>query len=245
MAIHVVYAVVLVICVFPIVSATIRVRIERKWNNSLISILNIRISMAGAVPDLSSRNFMLVANHVSWLDIYVLNAIRPVRFISKIEVLSWPVVGWLARQTGTFFIDRRKRHDTSRINHEVSELLDNGGCVAVFPEGTTSNGTLLRRFHTALLEPAVLSRSRVWPAAIRYLHADGSLNITPAYIDDLSFADSLKLIISQDEIFVDVQFMTPIEAGGKVRRELAHEAQDAIAAALRLQVEPEITVKYA
>ena len=234
--VHVAYAVALVLLLFPWVSSRAKVRFEKRWNSVLIRIMNVHIRLAGEGPDLSAQNVMLVANHVSWLDIYVLNAVRPAIFVSKLEVLSWPVVGWLAKKTGTLFIDRSKRHDTARVNNEVALVLKNGGCVAIFPEGTTSDGTYLRPFHASLLQPAIYSQSLVWPVSIRYTYADGSLNMAPAYIDELTFADSLKLILSQAIIYVEVKFMPPIEAHGKTRRELARDAQHAIAGALNLSV---------
>lgn len=236
MAVHVLYAVAIAALVFPWLPAKVRTRVERRWNNGLMGILNVKIRLNGVVPDLTAQNVMLVANHVSWLDIYLLNAVRPVRFVSKVEVRSWPVVGWLASKTGTMFIDRTKRHDTARVNDEVAAVLSNGGCVAVFPEGTTSNGSILRPFHASLLQPAVHSQSRIWPAAIRYTHADGTLNTAPAYIDELTFGDSLALILRQATIYAEIEFMPPIAAHGKVRRKLARDAELAIATALNLTV---------
>ena len=236
MAVHLLYAVAIAALLLPWLPDKARIRVERRWNMGLMGILNIKIRLCGVVPDLSVQNMMLVANHVSWLDIYLLSAVRPARFVSKVEVRSWPIVGWLAHKTGTLFIDRTKRHDTARVNHEMSAILNNGGCVAVFPEGTTSNGSLLRPFHASLLQPAVHSQSQVWPAAIRYTHADGSHNMAPAYVDELSFGESLSLILSQAIIYAEVEFMPPIAAHGKARRELASEAELAIASALNLTV---------
>jgi 1-acyl-sn-glycerol-3-phosphate acyltransferase len=236
MAMHIAYAVLIIVMIFPWLSDKNRVRVERQWNRQLMGILNIHFRIYGEVPDLLVKNVMLVANHVSWLDIYLLNAIRPVRFVSKIEVRSWPVVGFLASKTGTLFIDRSKRHDTRRVNHEVSTALSNGGCVAVFPEGTTSNGSKLLPFHASLLQPAVHSQSRLWPAAIRYTHADGTLNTTPAYVDELTFGDSLLLILSQKIIYAEIEFLQPIHAHGKERRDLAKEAEIVIARALNLKI---------
>ncbi len=233
-AVHLLYAVVIAALLLPWLSAKTRTRVERRWNSGLMNILNIKIRLSGVVPDLSVQNMMLVANHVSWLDIYLLNAVRPVRFVSKVEVRSWPVVGWLASKTGTLFIDRSKRHDTARVNNEVSAVLSMGGCVAVFPEGTTSNGSLLLPFHSSLLQPAVNSQSQLWPAAIRYSNADGSLNTAPAYIDELTFVDSLSMILSQTVIYADLEFMPPIAASGMARRELCSAAETVIAQALNL-----------
>lgn len=236
MALHLLYAVVIIALLFPWLSENFRTRIERRWNRNLMGILNIKVRISGAAPDLSVQNMMLVSNHISWLDIYLLNTVRPVRFVSKLEVRSWPVVGWLASKRGTLFIDRSKRHDTARVNQEMSTVLKQGGCLAVFPEGTTSKGDLLRPFHASLLQPAVHSQSQVWPAAIRYTHADGSLNVAPAYVDELSFGNSLSLILSQSIIYAELEFLSPIPAVGKVRRELARDAELAIAGALNLAV---------
>jgi len=234
MLVHLLYAVLLTALIYPWLPAKTRTSIERRWHRSLMGILNVKLRICGAAPDLSVQNMMLVANHISWLDIYLLNAVRPVRFVSKIEVRSWPIVGWLASKRGTLFIDRSKRHDAARVSHEMSAVLKQGGCIAVFPEGTTSNGRLLRPFHASLLQPAVHSQSQVWPAAIRYTHADGSHNSAPAYVDELSFANSLALILSQPVIYAELEFLPPIPAQGKLRRQLARDAELAIAGALNL-----------
>lgn len=118
----------------------------------------------------------------------------------------------------------------------MAAVLSNGGCLGVFPEGTASNGSLLRPFHASLLQPAVHSHSQVWPAAIRYTHADGSLNMAPAFIDEITFAASLSMILSQTVIYADLEFLPPIAAHGKARRELAQDAELAIARALNLNV---------
>ncbi len=231
---HLLSAVIIVLLLFLWFSDKSKVRWQRRWSLDLLGILNIRLLLRGIAPDLYVQNVMLVANHVSWLDVFVLNAVRPVRFVSMIEVLSWPVVGLLAKQTGTLFIDRSKRHDTARVNNEVSVVLGNGGCVAVFPEGITTDGSKLHHFHASLLQPAINSQSQVWPVAIRYTHADGTLNMAPAFIGELTFTDSLKLVLSQSVIYVEVDFMPPIDAHGKTRRELARDAQHAIAGALNI-----------
>lgn len=237
MAVHLMYGVAVVMVLFPWLSEKNRLRIERRWHRRLMGILNVRIRHKGVHPENIAQNVLLVSNHISWLDIYVLNSLRPLKFVSKMEVLSWPVIGWLARQTGTLFIDRSRRHDTARVNDEVSVVLSRGGCVAIFPEGTTSNGGELKPFHSSLLQPAVLSQSLVQPAAIRYVHDDGSLNIAPAYIDDITFGQSLAMVLSEKVIHVEVELLPPIPAHGKVRRDLAHEARISIAKALNLHEE--------
>ena len=242
--VHLFKGVAIVVAYFPWLSDKSRLVAEQRWHRGLLQLLNVQMRPGAGAPDLSVHNMFVVANHVSWLDIYVLNAVRPVNFVSKAEVRSWPIIGWLAAKTGTLFIDRSKRHDTARVNHQISAVLKQGGCVAIFPEGTTSDGTLLRPFHASLLQPAVHSHCKIWPVAIRYTHADGTLNTAPAYVDELSFADSLRVILGQPVIYVELTFSAPIEVHAKTRRELAREAELAIAQALNLQAgqRPELSL---
>ena len=234
LVLHLLQGVVLVLVAFPWVSTKTRLQIEHRWHRSLLNVLNIHIRMHGVAPDLSTHSMFVVANHISWLDIYLLNAVRPVNFVSKAEVRSWPLIGWLAHKTGTLFIDRTKRHDTARVNHQLSSILHSGGCVAIFPEGTTSDGSMLRPFHASLLQPAVHCDCKIWPVALRYTYNDGSLNSAPAYVDEMSFTDSLFMVLSQRVIYAETVFNTPIATHGKTRRELAREAELVIGAALNL-----------
>jgi 1-acyl-sn-glycerol-3-phosphate acyltransferase len=242
LAMHVLYAMAMAAFIFPWVAENIRLRLERRWSAGMMRILNIRVHVRGIPPDLNARNAMLIANHISWLDIYLLCSVRPARFVSKAEVRTWPLVGWLAHKVGTFFIDRTRRHDTARVNHEMSAALSNGGCVAVFPEGTTSHGDTLLPFHASLLQPAVHSESKIWPAAIRYTHADGSLNLAATYVGEVSFAESLEQILRQPEMYAELVFMEPISAHGKTRRDLARQAELAIAEALNLALPSNVSV---
>ncbi len=241
LAVHVLYAVAIAGLVFPWVEGKMRQRLVRHWSAGLLAILNIRIHVHGTPPDLSARNAMLVANHVSWLDIYLLNSVRPARFVSKSEVRSWPLVGWLAHKSGTFFIERARRHDTARVNHEMSAALESGECVAIFPEGTTSPGDTLLPFHASLLQPAVHSASTVWPTALRYTHADGSLNLCASYVGEMSLGQSLKKILAQPEMHAELVFMPAVSAHGKTRRELAQQTALSIAGALQLSCHPQAT----
>ncbi|MBZ0104586.1 MAG: 1-acyl-sn-glycerol-3-phosphate acyltransferase [Sulfuricella denitrificans] len=188
----------------------------------------------GTPLDDSSSKAMVVANHISWLDIYLLNAARPVRFVSKAEVRNWPVIGWLAQVTGTLFLEREKRRDAARINNAIGIALDNGDCVAFFPEGTTTDGTRLRPFLASLLQPAIDAGAELRPVAIRYPSPDGGINTLAAYFDDMSMLDSLRNILSQREIRAEVRFLEPIPCRGKSRRELARQAESAISSALNL-----------
>ncbi|HUW51627.1 MAG TPA: lysophospholipid acyltransferase family protein [Sulfuricella sp.] len=213
-----------------------RIEMVRRWSARVLAILNIRLAVKGKAPDISASGVVFVANHISWLDIYLLNTVCPVRFVSKSEVRTWPVIGWLAVRVGTLFIERARRHDTARANQEVADAVRQGDCVAMFPEGTTSNGTLLRPFHASLLQSAIDGDAMIWPVAIRYMNRDGSLNLTPAYVDDMSFGESMSRILAEPELMAEVTFLEPLSAQGRSRRELAVLSETAIANALNLAV---------
>jgi 1-acyl-sn-glycerol-3-phosphate acyltransferase len=236
LVLHLLVGLVKAALLFPRADQARRVDLVRRWSARVLAILNIRLSVKGDVPDPSTASVVFVANHISWLDIYLLGAVCPVRFVSKAEVRAWPVIGWLAVRVGTLFIERARRHDTARANQAVADALQQGDCVAVFPEGTTSNGTLLRPFHASLLQSAINSGVRLWPVAIRYSNRDGSLNLAPAYVDNMSFAASLARILMEPELVAEVTYLEPLSVQGRSRRELAAQAESAIASALNLAV---------
>ena len=131
---------------------------------SLLRVIDVRASSFGHLPDPA----LIVANHVSYLDILVIAAKTPVVFVAKREVRSWPVFGWFARLAGTRFIDREKRRDVSRVAEELAPVLAAGVSVVLFPEGTSSDGTCVKAFKTSLFEPAVRQGWPVVPAALSY-----------------------------------------------------------------------------
>ncbi|MBZ0096835.1 MAG: 1-acyl-sn-glycerol-3-phosphate acyltransferase [Sulfuricella sp.] len=236
LVLHLLVGVIKAALLLPLVGRARRTELIRRWSAGVLAILNVRLSVRGEVPDVSAADVMFVANHISWLDIYLLGAVCPVRFVAKAEVRAWPVIGWLAEKIGTLFIERTRRHDTARAGREVVDALRQGDCVAVFPEGTTSNGTLLRPFHASLLQSAIDSGARLWPVAIRYQHRDGTANLSPAYVDNMSFADSLFRILDEPELEAEITYLEPLPVHGRSRRELAALAEKAIANALNLTV---------
>jgi 1-acyl-sn-glycerol-3-phosphate acyltransferase len=219
-----------VLFVFPSQDAHARrVRI-RRWSRRLLHLLNVHIRITGA---LAHPNVLVVANHVSWLDIFALHAVGPVRFIAKSEIARWPLIGRLVRGVGTLFIERDRRHDTHRVNREVAAALGEGDIVAVFPEGTVTDGTKLLPFKGSLLQPIIDAGGRVQPVAIRYLTSTGDISRVPAY-DDITFITSFWRICGARALVVELAALAPIPAGGRHRRELAGDAEAAIRAALAL-----------
>jgi 1-acyl-sn-glycerol-3-phosphate acyltransferase len=233
-ALHLASGVAIAALVFPWLDATRRVDCIRRWSAKLLHILKIRFEVEG-VPPAASVPLLLVANHVSWLDPFLINAIRPVRFIAKSEVAHWPVIGWLAARAGTLFVIRNRRHHTAQINQRVIAAMQEGAVFAVFPEGTTTDGSMVLPFHASLLQPAFESRALLVPLALRYLRVDGSLCTEVAYDGDKSVLDTLRAMSKLPSIRAQVKFLTPLACTDYPhRRELAHAAEQTIASALRL-----------
>jgi 1-acyl-sn-glycerol-3-phosphate acyltransferase len=198
----------------------------KRWSAALLRILGVRMHVHGTPARV--RPLMLVANHVSWLDIFALNAVLPVRFVAKSEIRRWPAIGWLCVRTGTLFIERGRRRDTARVNGLVAEAMLDGDVVAVFPEGTTTDGTEVLRFHSALLQPALIAGAGVQPVALRYAHSDGSLCVEAAYDGDKSLWFTLLQILARPAIDVHLHFLPLLANDAAHRRALADAAQAAI-----------------
>lgn len=226
LALHLVWGMTLAGLIFPLLSPAWRDRSITAWARRLLKVLGVR-AQASAPPRLST-GALLVCNHVSWLDIYLIYAARRVHFVSKAEVRAWPVAGWLAQKTGTLFLERGRRADTARVNTDMRALMQGGAWVAVFPEGTTSDGRRLRRFLPSLLQPAVELNCPIVPAALRYRTLTGEYSAGPAYIDDISMWQSLKNIVSEPGLVAELHFGEPIVPNGH-RRDLAAQAQAATA----------------
>lgn len=220
--------------IYPHLSQPAQKRMAQNWSEGLLAILCIRLRFSGTPPTTGVR-VMLAANHVSWLDVYSLIAVCPARFVAKSEIRSWPLLGWLSQNAGTLFIERTKRSDTARINQDITNALTIGDRVAVFPEGTTGDGTVLRHFHASLLQPAVTAETLLYPVAIRYHDTAGQISKAAAYVD-VSLLESLQQILRQPWIEVELIFADPVNSSGKNRRELARFAEQAIANALSLPV---------
>ena len=145
-----------------------------------LRVLNVDWRVVGDIP----QRGLLVANHLSYLDIAVLSAITPATFVAKREVKGWPVFGWFARMGGTIFVHREKRTDVGRTAAEIREALDGGALVVLYPEGTSSGGETVLPFKSALLEPAVRSEHPLSAGCFAYALADGSVPDEVCYWGD-------------------------------------------------------------
>ncbi len=214
---------------FPTLPQDQREARVQAWALEMLQCLGVSLEVQGTVP--LRGPLLLVANHISWLDILVLHATRYCRFISKSDVKGWPLVGTLATGAGTLYIERSSRRDALRVVHDMAQALRDGDVLAVFPEGTTSNGTAMLPFHANLLQAAISAKSPVLPVALQYLEADGD---TPSravsYVGDESLVGSVWRTLSARGVRAVVRFGEPQSTEGRDRREMAKELHAAVAA---------------
>jgi 1-acyl-sn-glycerol-3-phosphate acyltransferase len=207
-----------------------RLSFKQRWSRQLLEVLGIRLETGAAeLP----AGYLIVANHISWLDIFVINALRPASFIAKAEIRAWPLVGWLAARNDTVFVDRGSRRDARRINAEIDARLNAGVDVAIFPEGRTTDGARVLEFHPALLQPAVAAGRPVLPLAISYRDANGQASSAPSFAD-VSLPRCFAAILACRSLTARATPLPLIATAGgsRSRRELARAARDQIATTL-------------
>jgi 1-acyl-sn-glycerol-3-phosphate acyltransferase len=219
------------LCVLPLCSDKKRLALKASWSAALLDSLGVEVEadLTHAVP-----GALLVANHVSWIDIYVINAAIPAAFVSKEEVRHWPLIGWLAAKNDTIFLRRGSRGHAKVINEQVADILGKGKHVAVFPEGTTTDGRSLLHFHAALIQPALAAGRPVLPVAISYWELDGQRSLAPRYDGDISMGQCTAAIIGRKRLIARL-VTTPLRGlNGEDRKQVAAESREAIALAAGL-----------
>ena len=232
LALHALRGLLTAALLFPFLAPPTRGKLIRVWSAKLLAILRIRLTIRGGVPWQGGGGILFAANHISWLDIFLLNAVHPMRFVAKSEVRGWPLAGFLAARAGTLFLDRNSRRDAGRANRDIENALREGHFVALFPEGTTTDGRQVRHFHAALLQPAIDADTPLQAVAVRYSGENGEPDTAPAYIDNLSFGDSLRNILRRPAIQAELHFTALLTPHGRNRRELAGTLHNAISGAL-------------
>lgn len=229
--IHLVQGLATCALVFPWAGAPLRERLVRRWSARLLGICRVRVERLDASPAL--EHALIVSNHISWLDIFVINALLPSRFVAKAEIRAWPVVGWLVAQAGTVFIARGNRRELRHIFKGIVDALGQRQRVAFFPEGTVAAQGQLLPFHANLFEAAIDAGVPVQPYALAYLDARGGWHAAVDYTGDTTFVQSILRILGGEPVTARLASLAPIPAGpGTHRRELAQRAQEAIQAAL-------------
>jgi 1-acyl-sn-glycerol-3-phosphate acyltransferase len=198
------------------------------WAQAMLQGVGITLAVRG-VP-VAAGPALLVANHLSWLDIVVMHASRYCRFVSKSDIKHWPLVGMLAGGAGTLYIERASKRDAHRVVHQMAERLQLGEVLAVFPEGTTADGKSLKPFHANLLQAAISADAPVQAVALRFVDADtGLTSFAPRYIDDDSLLVSIWQTLCVPRLRADVTFGEPQRCNGRDRRAWAADLQQEVA----------------
>lgn len=218
---------------FPQLSAEQREMRVQAWALQFLALWGIHLRVVG--QPVAQGPALMVANHISWLDILVIHAARHCRFVSKSDIRAWPLVGMLATGAGTLYIERSKRRDALRMVKDMADAMRNGDVVAVFPEGTTSDGRALLPFHANLIQAAIEADAPVQPMSLKFIDAQtGETSFAPCYIGDDTLIGSVWRTLKVGRIEAVVHFGQPQAAQGRDRRAWAHDLRQDI---LRLRDE--------
>ncbi|MEO8121503.1 MAG: lysophospholipid acyltransferase family protein [Rhodoferax sp.] len=224
---HIVTGFATVIFVFPRLTSLQKEERIQVWALALLARLAIKLIVNGQPP--VQGPVLLAANHISWLDIVVMHAARHCRFVSKADVKHWPLIGTLATGSGTLFIERESRRDAMRVVHHMAERLQAGDILAVFPEGTTSDGVSLLPFHANLFQAAIAANAPVIPVALRFTDfASGEHSLAPCYIGDDSLMGSVWRTLTSPQLCAVLTFGDPQSAQGRDRRAWAADLRSEV-----------------
>ena len=217
-----------ILLLFPRISAEQRQLRTQVWSLAMLRCIGIELIVKGN-PALNGP-LLLVANHMSWLDITALHAARFCRFVSKADIKKWPFIGMLASGIGTLFIERESRRDAMRVVHSMTDSLRAGDVLGVFPEGTTSDGATLLPFHANLIQAAIAANAPIQPVALQFIDTCTGLRSTaPCYIGDDTLAQSVWRALTAPNLAVVITFGEPQQAEGRDRRAWALALQQAVA----------------
>jgi 1-acyl-sn-glycerol-3-phosphate acyltransferase len=210
----------------PVGSMRLHQWTHRAWSRGMLRVMGCRLRVVGELPD---QVGLVVANHISWLDIVVLHAVWPIWLVAKAEIRSWPLVGTLAHLAGTLFIQRGSDESRRRIGRRMTALLKRGEFVGVFPEGGIRPGRGVKRFHARLFAPALRADVPAIPVSIRY-DRDGDLHDTLVFGPGESFFGNLFRVLRQAPFEARVVIADPVRGETGERNRLARACNEVVEA---------------
>jgi 1-acyl-sn-glycerol-3-phosphate acyltransferase len=215
---------------FELLTAGEKHQLVQWWSVKTLRILGIVLKAEGQGL---AAGHLVVANHVSWLDIAAVHAVLPqARFVSKADVRHWPLVGALVEGAGTLFIERASKRDALRVVHQAAAALQAGDCVAVFPEGTTGTGPELLPFHANLLQAAVSTEAPVLPVVLRWTEPGQRFSSAAQFVGGTTLAQSLWRIASARGLAIELRLLPSVASAGQDRRSLSDTLRQAMGTAL-------------
>ncbi|WP_308013563.1 lysophospholipid acyltransferase family protein [Streptomyces beigongshangae] len=207
-----------------------RDRLVRAWCRTIVRTAGVRVRSTGAAPP--RGGLLLVANHISWLDIPLLAAVRPGRMLAKAEIRRWPVAGALVAGGGALFIERDRLRALPGTVARVADTLRGGAAVVVFPEGSTWCGRARGRFRGAAFQAALDARAAVQPVRLRYRYDGGAPATVPAFVGSDSLPASVWRVVTARGLVAEVDVRPVLPPGAAPdRRTLARTAEEAVAPA--------------
>lgn len=207
---------------------SLRHRAIRWWSGLLMRIFGFRVRRFGQ-PQPGA--VLVVANHLSWLDIELIHSQRAVEFVAKAEISRWPLVGWLARQAGTIYHRRGSTESLASVAQMMVERMRAGAAVGVFPEGGTTDGSRVRVFHARIFQTAIEAGVPVQPVALRYL-LDGQPNPSVPFLGGESFLSNFLRLLGEPPMQAEVHFLEPLAPSTEGRKRIAESARARIVQAL-------------
>jgi 1-acyl-sn-glycerol-3-phosphate acyltransferase len=224
--------------IFPWLDQRRRNRITGAWSRGLLRICGTRLVVSGTTLDPQLARYgvqpgtsgrLLLANHISWIDVFALLGAMPSRFVAKSEIGTWPLIGWLVTLVGTLYLERGRRHAVAAMNQRVRERIAAGENVVVFAEGTTTDGFSLLPFHSNLIAPALEIGCTIWPVALRYTDR-GVQTAAAGFVGEMGLVTSLWNILVARDITIEVAYLPAVPVTpGCTRHHIAHLARIAIA----------------
>lgn len=228
-----------ILCFFPYNTQAQKLQRIQRWSHKMLSVFEIKVKVVN-LPDLTKLDgVMIVSNHVSWVDIFAINAILPGRFIAKEEVRQWPVIGYLADRAQTIFISRQ-RGDHS-IHDKVKGLasaLNQKEQVTLFPEGTSTDGQSILPFKSSFFQAAIDANVCIVPLLCFYPKPQGKgVNLSMAYYGDVSLFGSIIMLAKQQSAVVELHFHAPIDSTNQKRQQLAEASYQTLVQTLIKKLE--------
>jgi len=203
---------------------------RKKWLQKIVNVIGLEVQVKGNVTSnvtTEEQSALWVANHISWMDIALVGS-QGVGFLSKSEVRKWPLIGWLGSKSGTVFIDRGGKNASQVAAKAIAEKIFAGDNILVFPEGTTSSGENVKRFHARIFAPALDHQLLVQPIVVQYLDENGQLHPNVSWNDE-AFMSNMMGILAQPRIRAILTFLPVIDAQQFTqRRQLAELVENQI-----------------
>lgn len=221
--------------IYPLLPLAGRSRMNEAWSRTIVRICGVRLKVSG--NSTAGGPSLWVANHVSWIDIFILAGLHSVLFVAKREIRGWPVIGWLVAKVGAIFIDRNQRNSLKEVGVEMRKLFEQRQVIGLFAEGTTSTGFDVLPFRSSLFEPAIRAGLDIQPVALRFFYK-GQRSDFAAFVGDETLLANLFTLMCATGVSVEVEFfpvLTAAEAGEMGRARVAAYLEQMIGDAVRVQ----------